>query len=380
MSIYLDNAATSFPKPESVYRAVDHALRHHGGSPGRGGHHMALDAGRQLLEVREDVACLFGIRDSARVVFTANATEALNLALFGLLQPGDRVVTSTMEHNAVLRPLHALQHRGVRVVKVPAGADGRLDLTAIREAVLADLRATRLVVLAHASNVTGGIQPIDELGPWCRGQGIPLLVDAAQTAGYIPIDVEEMGIDLLAVPGHKHLMGPPGSGLLYVREGLHLTPLIYGGSGADSASPAPPEKLPERLESGTANLPALIGLQAGIRFLLETGMERIRRHKAALLEHLMRDLRAIPGVRLYGPAHAARLAGALSFNLQEQDPAQVAYRLDTDHAICVRAGLHCAPDAHRTLGTFPRGTVRVSPGYFSSHEDIAALTRFLNDF
>lgn len=379
MPIYLDNAATSFPKPETVYRAADYALRHLGGSPGRGGHRMTLDAGRQLLEVREAVAGLFGIRDSARLVFTANATEALNLALFGLLKPGDRVVTSSMEHNAVTRPLHALQERGVSVVKVPCDADGRLHPASLRKAVMADRKATRMVALAHASNVTGGIQPIEELGPWCRSLGIPLLVDAAQTAGLLPIDVEEMAIDLLAVPGHKHLMGPPGCGMLYVREGLQLTPLIFGGSGADSASPRPPDKLPERLESGTANLPALAGLLAGVQYLLETGMETVRRHKTALLAHLVDALRNLPGIRFYGPARADLLAGALSFTLQDRDPAQVAWQLDAEHAICVRAGLHCAPDAHRTLGTFPRGTVRVSPGCFSTLEDIAALVRALTN-
>jgi cysteine desulfurase family protein len=378
MTIYLDNAATSFPKPESVYRAADHALRNLGGSPGRGSHRMALDAGRQLLDTRESVAEVFGIRNSARVVFTANATEAINLALFGLLNPGDRVVTSTMEHNAVVRPLHALQARGVQVVKVPPGPDGRLHPANVREAVMDDLQATRMVVLTHASNVSGSIQPVEDLGPWCRNQGVLLLVDAAQTAGYLPIDVESMGIDLLAAPGHKHLMGPPGCGLLYVREGLQPAPLIYGGSGADSSSPLAPEHLPERLESGTANLPALAGLHAGITFLRETGLHNVRRHKTELLAHLLDGLRSLPGIRLYGPSDPAMLAGVLSFNLAGRDPAEIAYWLDTEHAICVRAGLHCAPDAHRSLGTFPRGTLRVSPGYFSRHEDLQVLLHTLS--
>lgn len=373
MTIYLDNAATSFPKPEAVYRATDDALRNLGGSPGRGSHHMALEAGRQLLDARESVADFFGIRDSSRVVFTANATEAINLALFGLLKPGDRVVTSTMEHNAVIRPLYALQSKGVQVIKVPPGPDGCLQPASVRDAVMADLQTTRMVVLSHASNVTGSIQPIEDLGPWCRKHGILLLVDAAQTAGFLPINVEEMAIDLLAAPGHKHLMGPPGCGLLYVRQGLRPTPLIYGGSGADSASELPPEQLPERLESGTANLPALAGLQAGIAFIKETGQHSMRRHKTELLTHLTEGLRTLPGITPYGPSDPEKLAGVLSFNLSAHDPAEIAFWLDTEHAICVRAGLHCAPEAHRTLGTFPRGTLRVSPGYFSRHEDIQTL-------
>ncbi len=377
MTIYLDNAATSYPKPEAVYQATDQALRNLGGSPGRGSHRMALDAGRQLLDARECVADFFGIRDSSRVVFTANATEAINLALFGILNPGDRVVTSTMEHNAVIRPLHALQSRGVQVVKVPPGPDGCLQPAAVRDAVMADLQSTRMLVLTHASNVTGSIQPIEDLGPWCRRHGILLLVDAAQTAGLLPIHVEEMAIDLFAAPGHKNLMGPPGCGLLYVREGLRPTPLIYGGSGADSASELPPEQLPERLESGTANLPALAGLQAGIAFIRETGQHIIRRHKTELLTHLSEGLRALPGITLYGPSAPENLAGVLSFNLADHDPAEIAFWLDTEHAVCVRAGLHCAPDAHRTLGTFPRGTIRVSPGYFSRHEDIHILIKSL---
>lgn len=373
MTIYLDNAATSFPKPEAVYQATDQALRNLGGSPGRGSHRMALDAGRQLLDSRESVADFFGIRDSSRVVFTANATEAINQALFGLLKPGDRVVTSTMEHNAVIRPLYALQSKGVQVVKVPPGPDGCLQPASVRDAILADLQATRMLVLTHASNVTGSIQPIEDLGPWCRKHGILLLVDAAQTAGFLPIDVEQMAIDLLAAPGHKHLMGPPGCGILYVRNGLQPIPLFYGGSGADSASALPPEQLPERLESGTANLPALAGLQAGIAFIRETGMHNIRRHKTELLAHLMDGLRSLPDIHLYGPSDPTMLAGVLSFNVSAHDPADMAYWLDSEHAICIRAGLHCAPDAHHTLGTFPRGTLRVSPGYFSRHEDIQIL-------
>jgi cysteine desulfurase / selenocysteine lyase len=370
MTIYLDNAATSHPKPEAVYQAVDHTLRGVGGSPGRGGHRQALDASRLLFETRETLAQFFGISDSSGIVFTANATQAINMAVFGLLQSGERVVTSSMEHNSVLRPLHALQEVGVEVVRVTADQRGVVDPAAIRAACTGQ---TRMLVLAHCSNVTGSVQAVEELGPWCRRQGIVFLVDAAQSAGLFPLHVEEMDIDLLAVPGHKGLLGPQGTGFLYVRPGLQLKPMFYGGTGGHSQSPLPPEGMPERLECGTHNLPGLAGLKAGVEFLQQTGLARVRAHESVLLERLGQGLRAIPGVLLYGPVESAWRGGALSFNLAGRDPAEVGFLLDRDFAICTRIGLHCAPDAHRTIGTFPGGTVRVSPGYFNTVEDIDAL-------
>jgi cysteine desulfurase family protein len=370
MTIYLDNAATSFPKPEAVYAAVDQTLRGVSASPGRGGHREALAATRIVFAAREAAAALFGIADSARIAFTASATEAINCALFGLLRPGDRVVTSTMEHNAVTRPLRALQERGVTVVKVPADRLGFIDPAAIKRACA---ETTRLVVLSHCSNVTGTLQPIEEIGPWCRRQGIHFLVDAAQSAGQFGLDVAAMGIDLLAVPGHKGLMGPPGTGLLYVREGVELQPLIYGGTGGNSQSDLPPETMPERLEAGSLNTPGLAGLQAGIEFLLREGVSAVRSREAGLLAQLISGLRQIPEVELYGPLDPCFHGGVLSFNLAGRDPAEIGFLLDSDHGILCRVGLHCAPDAHRTIGTFPRGTVRVSPGYFTTEAEIEQL-------
>lgn len=370
MAIYLDNAATSFPKPESVYRAVDQAFRQIGGNPGRGGHRMAIDASRLVFSAREATAEFFGIRDSARVVFTASATMALNQALCGLLRPGDRVVTTSMEHNALVRPLRQLQQRGVTVVKVAADSSGLVDPDAIRQACA---EPTALVAMAHISNVTGSVQPVATIGRWCRQHGIPLLVDAAQSAGLFEIDVEEMGIDLLAVPGHKGLFGPPGTGLLYVHPGLELQPLLTGGTGTHSESDLAPEEMPERLESGTVNTPGLAGLAAGIAYLNEQGLSRLRSHESQLLQRAIDGLAAIPGVRLYGPLQADCHGGALSFTIDGLDPAEIGFRLDHDFAILVRVGLHCAPDAHRTIGTFPHGTVRVSPGPFTNAADIEAL-------
>ncbi len=377
--IYLDNAATSVPKAPGVGHAVAEVIDQLGASPGRGGHRLALEAGRLLLEIRESVADFIGSGDASRIVFTSGATEAINLALFGLLQPGDRVITSSMEHNAVLRPLHALQQRGIETVRVSADAVGRVSAEKIRAAAIQGPRRARMVVLTHAANVTGTIQPVEEVAEWCRREGILLLVDAAQSAGLLPINVETMGIDLLAVPGHKSLLGPSGTGFLYIRPGLQPTPLNYGGTGSDSASPLPPEELPERLESGTINLSGLAGLQAGLQYLQSRGLHEVRSHKTALLEMLLNGLKSLGGVRIYGPGEASGHAAAVSINLTGRDPAEVGFRLDTDYGICVRTGLHCAAEAHRTIGSFPDGTVRISPGLFNTAEDIENLLGALSE-
>jgi cysteine desulfurase family protein len=370
MAIYLDNAATSHPKPEEVYRAADRALRELGASPGRGSYRAAIEASRLLFETRLAAARLFGISDAARIVFTASATEALNLALFGLLNPGDRVVTTSMEHNAVLRPLELLRRKGVEVVKVSANRDGFVEPIELKNACT---QKTRLLALSHCSNVSGTRQAVEEIGPWCRKQGILLLVDGAQSAGLFDIDVETMAIDLLAVPGHKGLFGPPGTGLLYVRESLQLRPLLVGGTGGDSALPLPPPQLPEGLESGTANTPGLAGLKAGIEFLLTTGIDTVRNHELNLVRILREQLPTIPGLVLHGAAAIDYQGSALSFTIAGQDPAAIAFRLDRNYDIQTRAGLHCAPDAHRSIGTFPQGTVRISPGWFNSQQHIEHL-------
>ena len=370
MTIYLDNAATSFPKPEAVCVAVDYALRHAAANPGRGGYRLSLESGRIVLAAREAAAVLVGLADPARVIFTANATEAINLGLFGSLQPGDRVVTTTMEHNAVVRPLRELAARGVEVVKVSADAGG---FVAPAELQRACTPGTRLLVMTHCSNVTGTVQAIEELGPWCRANGILFMVDAAQSAGLLDLDMTEMVIDLLAVPGHKGLMGPPGTGFLAVGPGVRLKPLLYGGTGTHSQSDLQPEELPERLESGTLNVVGLAGLHAGLEFLSEIGLNRIRDHERELLSQLLDGLRRIPTVTICGPVDSRRHGGALSFTLAGVDPAAAGYQLDNEHDICVRVGLHCAPEAHRSIGTFPGGTIRVSPGWFNTAAEIDAL-------
>lgn len=376
MSVFLDNAATSFPKPESVYRAMDTAMREVGVAPGRGGYQQGLAAARIVFSARSALAEFFGVTDSSRLIFTHSATESLNIAVNGLLKPGDHVVSSTMEHNALVRPLHLMRARGVEVTFVQGQPDGSVRV----EDVAAALRPnTRLVALAHCSNVTGNLQPIAEIGRLARKCAVRFLVDAAQSAGYFPIDVGELGIDLLAAPGHKGLFGPPGTGILALGPEVDLDPLLVGGTGSKASSPEQPEELPDRFESGTLNTPGIAGLLAGLEFVKEVGLGQIAEKEHQLVEQVLEGLRALPGTVVYGPAPGAPRGNAISFNLAGQDPATVGFLLDRNYEISVRVGLHCAPDVHRTIGSYPAGTVRVSPGYFTSAQDIEYFLRALKE-
>jgi cysteine desulfurase / selenocysteine lyase len=375
MSIYLDNAATTFPKPEQVYRAVDHALREIGVGPGRGSYRQGLAASRMVFEAREAIAALFGIKDSARVIFTHSATESLNLALNGLLKQGDHVVSTTMEHNSLLRPLHLAEKTGVEVTWVPGDRCGQVNWKDIRAALRSN---TRVVAVSHCSNVTGAIQPVAEIGALARKAGILFLVDAAQSAGVVPIDVDAMNIDLLAVPGHKGLFGPQGTGILYVGEGAELKPIIVGGTGGFSSATEQPDTLPEMFESGTMNTPGIAGLKAGVEFIRSTGIGEIRRKESLLVTQLLEGMAGIPGIVTYSPTSQELRGGAVSFTATGLDPAEIGFRLDSEFDIAVRVGLHCAPEAHRTIGTFPGGAVRVSPGYFNSGQDIELFLRALS--
>jgi cysteine desulfurase family protein len=372
VSVYLDNAATSYPKPESVYRAVDHALREIGASPGRGGYHAAMEATRLVFETRETLAGLFGIRDSSRLVFTSSATEALNLAICGLLRPGEHAVTSTMEHNSVVRPLHLAERRGVEVTRVTCDRRGFLDPRDVAAVLRSD---TRLIALTHCSNVTGTIQPVEEIASLAAGAGVPLLVDVAQSAGLLPIDVSDSGIAILAGPGHKGLMGPPGTGFLYLAEGIDPAPLVVGGTGGFSTDPDQPTEMPARYESGTLNLPGIAGLKAGAEFVLGTGIDAIRKKEGELVGLLLDGLAGIAGVILHGPLVGTERGGIVSFTVEGMDPAMIGFTLDREYGICVRTGLHCAPEAHHTIGTFPEGAVRVSPGFFTTEDEIETFLR-----
>ncbi len=365
--IYLDNAATSHPKPRAVYERVDDVLRNFSANPGRSGHKLAAAADRIIFETRESLAALFGIGDSSRILFTANATGALNLGICGMVGPGDHVVTTSMEHNSVVRPLHALARIGVSTDKVRANAEGVLDPEEIAAAITS---RTKLVVVTHASNVLGTLTPLAEIIMLAHAQGVPVLVDASQTAGAARIDVAELGIDLLACPGHKGLFGPQGTGFLYVAPHVDPRPLVFGGTGSRSNLEDMPDFLPDRYEAGTLNTPGIAGLGAGVGFVLETGIEKIRAHEERLAGRLMEGLAGIDGLRLYGVRNPARRAAVVLFALDGVDAATIGDSLDSEFDIAVRVGLHCAPGAHRTAGTYPLGGVRLSPGYFNTLEEM----------
>ena len=369
--VYLDNAATSYPKPESVYRAVDSFLRS-SGNPGRGGHALARRAEEAVEAVRLRVARFFHLPSPERVIFTLNATDALNMAIKGYLRPGDHVITTCLEHNSVARPLQSLSERGVHFTRIGCDQHGLLDVEALEKAITP---ATRLVVLTWASNVVGTLQPVAEVARICRRHGVRLLVDAAQAAGHIPIDVQAVGVDMLAASGHKGLMGPPGTGLLLLGPDVDLAPFREGGTGVASHLATQPHFYPQRLESGTPNTAGIVGLGAGLEFLTEVGVDRVAEHEAQLIEALWEDLASVPSVVLYGPPGSRGRAALLSFNVEGWDPVEVAAVLDQSFGIACRAGLHCAPWAHQALGTFPTGTVRFSVGYFNTMQDVEQAVR-----
>lgn len=367
--IYLDNAATSWPKPEAVYDAVSEAIRR-GGNPGRGSSEKSKAAAMDISEARAVLAQLFHIPEPSRIVFALNATDAINLGLQGMLKPGDHVITSRMEHNAVTRPLAYLEDAGVRVTKVPTDPALGADVDAVRDAICPE---TKLAVFAHGSNVTGALNPIAEIGQVCHEAGVPFMVDASQTAGAIPIDVVKLHIDLLAFPGHKSLLGPTGTGALYVSEAVSPRPIRSGGTGVFSEVRLQPTQLPYYYEAGTQNTVGIAGLAAGARYILERSVSAIYHEEQRMVSGLVSALAAIPRVTVYGPLSGPR-AAAISFNIEGMDCADAAMILETYYGISVRAGLQCAPDTHRMLGTFElNGTIRVSPGLFTTAEDIDAF-------
>ena len=372
---YLDNAASSHPKPPGVHRAVREALEI-GANPGRSGHRSALEAARRIYDARAAVAELLGVEDPSRVVFTLNGTHSLNLALKGTLSPGDHVVSSRMEHNSVIRPLAALETRGVEATLVEADPEGRIRLEEIERALRPN---TRMVALTHASNVSGTLQEAEAVGDLCRRKGLWFLLDAAQSAGAVPFTAAALGAHLVAAPGHKGLLGPQGTGILYVAPEIAIEPLMEGGTGVRSEDPRMPPELPEALEAGTLNTPGIAGLGAGVSWLLEHGVEEVRRHEMEILEFLLPGLAAVPGLRLYGPRSPGDRVAVVSFNLEGRDGAHVGLALDEEYGIAVRVGLHCAPLAHRALGSFPEGSVRASFGPFSTLEDAELLIRALRE-
>ena len=379
MTIYLDNAATSFPKPESVYKAVSDTLRKYGSSPGRGGHKMSLQTERIIFDVRERIASFFNIPNSSNVIFTFNVTMGINLALKGFLKAGDHVLTSSMEHNAVMRPLKRLENPplgGISKTVVQCSKEGFLNSKDIEREIKPN---TKLIIITHASNVVGTILPIREVGEIAKKKGIAFLVDAAQSAGLLPIDVQRDNIDMLGCTGHKSLFGPQGTGFLYIKDGLDIKPLIEGGTGSNSESDEMPDFFPDKFQAGTLNTPGIAGLGAGIEFIQNEGLKNIRAKELHLTTEIMNGLKNIKGVKLYGSLNPLDRVAVVSFNIEGKDPADVGNILNEKYDIMSRVGLHCAPNAHRTIGTFPEGTVRVSVGYFNTEGDIDKLIKAVKD-
>jgi len=368
--IYFDNAATSWPKPPEVIAAMTDFMERAGANPGRSGHRMSLEAGRIVFNAREKVAELFKIRDSSRVIFALNGTYGINLGIKGLLRERDHVVVTSMEHNSVMRPLRHLEEmKKIKITVVQCQRNGQLDLDDLRKALE---EKAALVIATHASNITGGIMPVREIERLAKEHDAVFMVDACQSAGSLPIDVEAMGIDLLAFTGHKGMLGPQGAGGLYIREGIELEPLVQGGTGSNSEQEIQPDFLPDRYESGTLNTVAIAGLGAGVEYLLKAGIRKVREKEKALVRKLIQGMKLIEGIEVYGPEDAENRIAICSFNLKGKDPGQVGYLLDREFEIMCRVGLQCAPAAHRTIGTFPQGTVRFSLGYFNQEEEIDA--------
>jgi cysteine desulfurase family protein len=374
MAIYLDNAATSYPKPDEVYQGMESFVRASGANPGRGGHRRAVEAEAMINDTRRILARLLGVSRPERIVFGHNATDGLNMAIKGVLRTGDHVITSVLEHNSVSRPLNQLEEEGViTLTRLEASAEHLIDPDDVQRAFQPN---TRLVALTHASNVTGTIQPAGAIGPIVRERGALFLLDAAQSAGAVPIDVEKDCIDLLAFTGHKALLGPTGTGGLAVGERATVRPWREGGTGGDSTRPVQPEEFPHRLEGGTPNIFGIAGLREGVRLLLERGVDSILGHERALIKTFFNSLKRPDVLKWYGAdrviadRNGEGRVGLVGVNLPGFAPSEVGAILDEQFDIAVRPGLHCAPYAHKHLGTFPQGTVRLSVGILTTSDEV----------
>lgn len=368
---YFDHAASSWPKPPKVLQAMQECMLQYSANPGRGSHQMAVKASRVLFETRRHLAKLFGIKNPNDISFALNTTMALNQAIKGFVREGDHVVCTAVEHNSVRRPLEYLkQTKGITVTYVRTNEKGELSVDDVSDA-LTD--KTTLLVCSHSSNLLGSILPVEQLGQLCRQKGIKFLVDAAQTAGVLEVDVARMGIDMLAFPGHKGLLGPQGTGGLYVAPEIDLEPLLHGGTGSQSEAIDQPKVRPDRYESGTQNTVGIAGLNEGVKFILEETVERIHSKEWALTQTLMANLMEIEGVTVLGPDLGHNRTGIVTFNVNQADSSEVAFILDQSFQIAVRSGYHCSPLAHESAGTLARGAVRSSVGYFTTDEEVTRL-------
>jgi cysteine desulfurase family protein len=364
-SLYFDNASTSYPKPSCVINAMVNYFHHIGANTGRSGYKKAQEIDRIVFETRERIAKLIGVKDSSCLIFTSNATEGLNLVLLGLITHGE-VVTSSVEHNSVMRVLRFLQQeRNVKVKITKCSREGILSPSDLKKNLSPH---TTAIVLTAVSNVLGTMLPLSEVGEIAQQYSIPFIVDGAQGVGKIPIDVEKMGIDAIAFSGHKGVLGPQGIGCVYISKKLNLPPLKYGGTGSFSDKDVQPDFLPDKYESGTLNTIGIVGLNEGVKYVMKVGIEEIRRRGRELRNYLWKELEAIPEVILYGPPSTD--VPIVSFTIHGFTPSFISYLLDHHYNIMVRPGLHCSPHTHKTIGTFPTGTVRVSLGIFNTKEEI----------
>lgn len=373
--IYLDNAATTFPKPDTVYEAVMECMKSYAANPGRGSYDMAVKASEKVMNTRKEIARLFNVSNLFNIIFTCSATEGLNIGIKGILKRGDHVITTVMEHNSVLRPINCIKAKAVKCSIVGADRYGFVNPRNIEKQIKAN---TKMIVVNHVSNVTGSIQNIEKIGEIAKKHGVIFMVDASQSAGTIDIDVNKCNIDVMALPGHKGLLGPQGTGVLYIKEGLEVSEFKSGGTGSNSYSMSQPDFLPDKFESGTLNTPGIAGLYEGIKFIEKTGMENIRKHELGLTEMLLKELNKRDYIILYGKKDMKDRGAVVSLNVDGIDSSDTAAVLNLK-GIGIRNGYHCAPLVHEVIGTKNKGTVRISPGYFNTFEEIEGLVKVLDE-
>jgi len=375
--IYFDNSATSNPKPESVINAVTDTLRNYNANPGRSGHKKAKKIAGTIIETRQNIGKLFNIDDFFQIVLTKNGTEALNYAILGILNENDHVITTYLEHNSVLRPLNKLEkENNVEIDYVIPDKEGFIIPSTIEKVIK---KQTKLIIVNHVSNVIGTIQNIKEIGIIAKKHNINFMVDASQSAGVVNIDVDDMNIDVLASAGHKGLLGPQGTGFLYVNKKVKINNILSGGTGSNSFSVSQPTEMPDMLEAGTLNTPGIAGLNEGIKYILETGIENIRKEEDKLTKHMLEKLLKIDGVKIYGSMNIEERMPVISFNYMGYDPSEVSYILDKEFDIATRPGIHCAPLAHKYLKTIDKGgTIRVSLNQFNTIDEIDKFEKALS--
>ena len=374
--IYLDNAATTFPKPEAVYNSMMDCMKNYCANPGRAGHKLAMKAAREIYDTRENIAKLFNIDNPMNIVFTNNATDSLNLAIKGVVNQGDHIITTSMEHNSVIRPIKSLEKYGIENTIVECDKEGFLDIKDLKKAIRPN---TKLIVTTHASNVCGTLIDIKAVSEVAKSNNILYLVDASQTAGVYNIDLQEITLDMLAAPGHKGLLGPQGTGILYIREGVDINILKEGGTGSKSEDLFQPDLLPDKYESGTHNTPGIVGLNEGVKFIFKEGIDKIKDYEEKLCRYMLKRLDEIPNIKIYGPKDASKRASVITINIENMDSGEITFLLDSEYNIATRSGIHCAPLAHKTLGTLKQGAVRFSMGYFNTKEEIDIVIQALKD-